>query len=559
MKKDWIYIILLIVLAVVLCMPVKSLFSENDDDEESQITHVTLAEDGEEYTIPAVEGQVIVMFREDVTEDRVREILADNDIQVISKLEQLNYYLLGVQPGDEGKLITRLQSCQEVGFVGPDVLETLLSVQPCVIDGFVGDHGGRVKEMLEESCSDLYVNTYDVSKDNGKSVSSNKVDDALYRILSNMSSSESVVINMSFGPRLENSQGARASGWSDPDANRSAYRYQYRCTMQRLVKMVSRYDNLDFVITKSSGNVGMKHMEEIVADIQQYLSPEENRVFERHFMIVSAKDDYCSSDYSNDVTPGVTNPMVVKVDISDKTAQSPSWQGTSFSSPRFAGCIANAANALNLKVVDVLSYARLANTKTSNGVISCDQIYSESDREKEKRFTSPDLKWKQLQGHVKQLKQIEKNGYAVYNFDRQGNFISYDDSYSDAPYRIERNKNGQIVGWCQWEEENETNNYGEEYCYNSDGYICKMNSGDYDEEDKSCEYVLNDRGWPISAKCEMWCVGNESPYKDKVSYSYSNIDTHGNWLKVKVITTGQFENTSYSYASTITRKITYWE
>lgn len=558
MKKDWIYIILLIVLAVVLCMPVKSLFSENDDDEESQITHVTLAEDGEEYTIPAIEGQVIVMFREDVTEDLVREILADNDIQVISKLEQLNYYLLGVQPGDEGKLITRLQSCQEVGFVGPDVLETLLSVQPCVIDGFVGDHGGRVKEMLEESCSNLYVNTYDVSKDNGKSISSNKVDDALYRILSNMSSSESVVINMSFGPRLENSQGARASGWSDPDANRSAYRYQYRCSMQRLVKIASRYDNLDFVITKSSGNDGMKHMEEIVADIQQYLSPEENRVFERHFMIVSAKDDYCSSDYSNDVAPGVTNPMVVKVDISDKTAQSPSWQGTSFSSPRFAGCIANAANALNLKVVDVLSYARLANTKTSNGVISCDQIYSESDREKEKRFTSPDLKWKQVHGRVKQVEYIGEYNYnAYFNFNREGRYVSYNDTY-DEKSTYKRDKKGRIIEWTVTVDYHVL--YVEEYTYNKDGYIYKESNGD-DEEGDDLIYVLNDKGWPVSATCKTWYVGDEGYEKSTISYSYPKIDDHGNWLVCVVKRVGRdlYENKPFSRKTTITRKITYWE
>ena len=201
----------------------------------------------------------------------------------------------------------------------------------------------------------------------------------------------------------------------------------------------------------------------------------------------------------------------------------------------------------------------------SIGVVSDDTIALEVPEdpapepipEPEPPFTSQDLKWQQLQGHVKQLKIIGEYGtYAIFNYDRQGNFISYHDSYGD-PYKIKRNKKGQIVEWHQWRDE--TDFYVEEkYYYNSDGYIYKdWLSSEFEEEESI--YVLNEQGWPISAswKCdEEDDMGEEEVYyhKGTVFYTYSNIDDHGNWLKCVVKC-----KHPYFHNYTETRKITYWQ
>ncbi len=170
-------------------------------------------------------------------------------------------------------------------------------------------------------------------------------------------------------------------------------------------------------------------------------------------------------------------------------------------------------------------------------------------------FTSSDLKWQQLQGHVKQLKIIGEYGYAVYNFDRQGNFISYHDSFG-YPYKIKRNKKGQIVEWHQWMDETDFYNDAE-YVYNSEGYIYRETTGGEADVDEYV-YVLNAQGWPISAswKREDGEMGDEEVYhyKGTVTYSYSNIDGHGNWLRCDVKSTSP-----YFRNYTETRKITYWQ
>lgn len=170
-------------------------------------------------------------------------------------------------------------------------------------------------------------------------------------------------------------------------------------------------------------------------------------------------------------------------------------------------------------------------------------------------FTSPDLKWQQLQGHVKQLKIIGEYGYAVYNFDRQGNFISYHDSFG-YPYKIKRNKKGQIVEWHQWMDETDFYNDAE-YVYNNDGYIYRETTASEADEDVYV-YVLNKQGWPVSAswKCEDGEMGDEEVYHHKgtVFYTYSNIDDHGNWLKCVVKC-----KHPYFHNYTETRKITYWQ
>lgn len=174
----------------------------------------------------------------------------------------------------------------------------------------------------------------------------------------------------------------------------------------------------------------------------------------------------------------------------------------------------------------------------------------------ESPFTSPDLKWLQLQGHVKQVVYIGESNYNMYyNYNREGMYISYHDTYhGKSTYK--RDKDGKIVKWSVIHEVL----YAENYTYNSDGYICKESYGD-DESTDNIIYELNDKGWPISAKCETWYAGDEGADKSTISYSYPKIDDQGNWLVCELSAVGRtyYENEPFSYKDTITRKITYWK
>ena len=193
---------------------------------------------------------------------------------------------------------------------------------------------------------------------------------------------------------------------------------------------------------------------------------------------------------------------------------------------------------------------------SANDTVSVDSVANvviaePEPAEPEPPFTTPDLKWKQLQGNVKQLKiMYDEEWYEVYNFDREGKFVSYNDS-EEYTYKIKRNKMGQIKEWHKWIYDTDAD-VDEKYSYNSDGYICKVYSVD-DGGEKTYVYVLNEHGWPVSAswKLKDW-EGNY--YKGTVYYSYSDIDDHGNWRKcvVKCKSPDFFNYTQ-------TRKITYWE
>ena len=105
----------------------------------------------------------------------------------------------------------------------------------------------------------------------------------------------------------------------------------------------------------------------------------EYRFFKEHFILVSAKDDHVgkSEDYPNDISGGGYDDMISKVDISDKTAHSSRWHGTSFSSPRLAGYIAQAADRYNMDVTEVLEYVRRATLKAPGHVLTYELLQKE--------------------------------------------------------------------------------------------------------------------------------------------------------------------------------------
>lgn len=177
-------------------------------------------------------------------------------------------------------------------------------------------------------------------------------------------------------------------------------------------------------------------------------------------------------------------------------------------------------------------------------------------------FTSPDLKTFQLQGHVKQVVESSGDYTETFSFDNQGYIILPRYRYSDEVtyiHQLKRNSSRQIYEWETMIDETAYHTV-EYYTYNTGGFIISK-AQKYDEDgmwvNSNYTYVLNGQGWPSSAKIRSEEGEYGYGYVEKktftMSYTYSNIDSHGNWTKciVRCLEDGE--------TSITTRKITYWE
>ena len=366
------------------------------EEEPLIIRNVQLQEDGETYSVPAVEGQLVLMFDEDMSHEESLDILEEKGLSIISSIPELNYYLIQVPVGEEGQYFSQLNDNDLVDYVYPNTIEYFCSASAYALDDYVyTDHGSRVSKMLTgcdtmmdiANCDPL-VNLEEknvAAKINGKIGAGNwKTEEALSSILFShskqfTSSSNPVVINMSIGPSLYDQEGNNERVlWSNANVteeNRIDYRRRYVNSLKGLIKLVKKYNKEDFVIVKSTGNNGMKQLETIIDTLMSELTWDELKVFERHFILVSAKDDYRIVDYPTDVSR--YHKMVSKVDISDVTRQDTAWRGTSFSSPRLAGYIYKLAEKYDLPATTVLRFVRSATEKAIDNVVTYELIEEE--------------------------------------------------------------------------------------------------------------------------------------------------------------------------------------
>ena len=176
---------------------------------------------------------------------------------------------------------------------------------------------------------------------------------------------------------------------------------------------------------------------------------------------------------------------------------------------------------------------------------------------------SPDLKMLQLQGPVKSVVLADDGGAVAFELDRHGNIDSF--YVTQEEYRVIRNEKGQVVEWLEWRTWwTKPEPYARaRFYYNDEGYIYKgseTRNGDWNE----LTFVLNEHGWPVSATEESITVKKEheaaSHYKGTRSYSYTDIDKHGNWLRCEGKKKGRYNNGNpCEHKFVYTRKITYWE
>ena len=367
------------------------------EEEPLVIRNVQLQEDGETYSVPAVEGQLMIMFDEDMSHEESTKILEEKGLSIISSIPELNYYLIQVPVGEEGQYFSQLNDNNLVDYVYPNMIEYFCSASAYALDDYkYTDHGRRVSKMLtgcdsmmDKAGCDPLVNLEEKNvafKDANNELKADtwKKTEALDSILFShstlpASSNGKVVINLSIGTALYNKyRKYERVLWNDDDvteSNRKSYVKRYISRLKELINLVKKYDKVDFVIVNSAGNEGMKQLETIIDELIYELNLEDRKVFEQHFILVSAKDDYGLVDYPTDVSR--YHKMVSKVDISDVTRQDTAWRGTSYSSPRLAGYIYKLAVKYDLPATTVLRFVRSATEKAIDNVVTYELIEQE--------------------------------------------------------------------------------------------------------------------------------------------------------------------------------------
>ena len=335
---------------------------------EAPIATVTLTEEGGSYEVEAVGGQVMLFFKDYVPHKDAVRTIEKYQAKIIAQIPYLKYYLVEVPVGKEGRFVSLVRNVSDVDFVYPNMVGDFCAATPFVVDNFNGNHGEKVAAMVTGCDPLMNIKTYNVGIQGDKRhIDTNKAIESVEQTLKKLNKDNSAVFNMSFGPDL----GKKYALWNDSsvtDDIKNSYTRRYINELKTWITYSAKFGNKDFVIVKSAGNRGMKELETILNGLRNELSPQEKEIFERHFIIVSAKDDNKERNYPNDVTS--FHKMVTKVDISDMTAQDLHWQGTSFSSPRVAGYIAIVANIYNMKVVDILNYVRKATEKANDNILT---------------------------------------------------------------------------------------------------------------------------------------------------------------------------------------------
>jgi hypothetical protein len=335
------------------------------------VSIISYIENGQNYSIEAVTGQVIVIFSENAQITQAIRLIRDNNGIILKQEANKRYNLVYTGAGKETQFINQLKNNREIQYIFYNIIS-----YPCkvttgthAIDNFYVRHGNDVSYVFKECGLEAEINVYNagIKGDEKGRLSQSEINSNFISILNKAPKDMPVVINMSFGPGFIDD---KIKLWTDEritDAIKNAYIYHYKESLKNLIGLASFYKDKDFVVVKAAGNEGLKQLDEkILNDLVKELSNADAKVLNDHFILVGAEDDR-NSAYSNTVTSGNYNSLYTSVNIKDLKHDEKDLLGTSFASPRVACYISTAINENGIKATEALQALRDV-TKNSQGL-----------------------------------------------------------------------------------------------------------------------------------------------------------------------------------------------
>ncbi len=282
-----------------------------------------------------------------------------------------NYYLVKVPVGKENYFVTQMRKRNDVLYSFFNIPHILTS-QVYILDGFIdqdeallSSHGNAVKRTFSKygmGKSIHCVNLVQLNKIHSigeglgmffKYNTGNNVIGELLRIAKNAKADDIVLINMSFGPRLNGKSKSRDLIGDVEERYQEEYKIVYAESLKSLAVCLAKMRDKglsNFIVTKASGNDGYHQLDEVLNGLDEWIV----NSLRQNAILVNAFDQKEEVWYTN--LPSKKHELCTTIDITEEELR-----GTSFASPKLLGYIDKVMTEYeSLNAQDVLQAIRNA-------------------------------------------------------------------------------------------------------------------------------------------------------------------------------------------------------
>lgn len=334
-------------------------------------------DEGRPYTIEAIEGQVCVWFKDNVSYREAKREIKNAGGKIVAQIPDIGYYLVQLPEDEVKSFLLKINQAPDIEWAFPNMISHPCEAHNYLLDNFYADtsnkrdttsHGRVVTEALTRCGTTSPLQPYNIGVPDGNGICIKKrknstcTNNAVFAVkdIASLPHDNPIIINMSFGPSLPERKDTDIYYWvAATDKERMDYKEQYLKSIRDIIHVVKPLKNTDFIITKAAGNEGVKVFDAaIISYLRSKLEPDELEILDKHILLVTAGEkEEINQDYSNEMEAGHYSPWVTKVDISD-FCYGYKRRGTSFAAPRAACFISSAINETGLSATKVLQLAK---------------------------------------------------------------------------------------------------------------------------------------------------------------------------------------------------------
>ncbi|MDH6303909.1 putative small secreted protein [Parabacteroides sp. PF5-5] len=304
------------------------------------VRNIIYTENYESYDIEAVEGHVLMYFKDGTSTSEATYIIEEHGGRIIEQMPKFDYYLIEVEVGSENSFIKKMRTNSMVEYVFLNTRNYEASVY--IIDGFYeqkcfkGNHGEEVRKTFEKFSSSQYTQSiYNI--DGGPSwgeLFTNILCKRIQQVMESVDNDELVLINRSISmASLGRDKYCETIQYVNVgNRKQKSYAKEYFKNLTSLATCIKKIENsgkYNFILTQASGNEGVHNLDELILN---KLDNQSMKVLKRHLVLVNALDLNTSIRYSNNTIR--KNTISTTIDISDCD-----HPGTSFAAPKLLGWI----------------------------------------------------------------------------------------------------------------------------------------------------------------------------------------------------------------------------